>query len=218
MDYSNYAQPWQETRDKQTRIPIKANSRFFYAHYPENWELVHFEQTHKEEGKKPKKIEIPLFLPMLSSIPEEAGVNGCRAVGGRIDSSVLKAQLSNKGWRILEANQHDYIRTYPATRGTYYTSKWVKLEKVGSRILHSFDQDSFNAWRLELMASGAIQMPHPQIIKLKLIDNNRQISSLEQNQHIPEIAARLKAAQKRHTDIKKGIARLERYKSKTYDI
>lgn len=217
MDYSNFAQPWQETRDKQTRIPIKANARFFFAHFAENWELVLFE-TKPEEGKKGRRVEIPLFLPMLSTIPEEAGVNGCRTVGQRLDSSLLKAQMINKGWTIIEANQHDYLRTYPATRGTYYTTRWTTLEKVGSRILHSFSRDEFNEWRRELMDNGSIPLPHPQIVKLQLIDQNREISKLEQNQHIPEIAVKLKSAHKRHADIKKGIARIQKLKAKTYKL
>lgn len=219
MDYSNFAQPWQEKREQETRIPVKANTRFFFAHFAENWELVNFETTQKgEDGKRSKKIQVPMLLPLISSIPEQAGVNGCRTVGGRIDSSIMKAQMVETGWRIIEPNQIDYLRTYPATRGSYYTSKWTKLEKVGSRILTTFSHDDYNDWRRELMETKYISAPHPQIAKLLLIDQNREITKLEQSQHIPEIAVRLRTAQKKYTDIKKAISRIEKLGFKAYAI
>lgn len=219
MDYSNYAQPWQEKREQETRIPIKANTRFFFAHFAENWELhVFTKSTRDGESKKSKRVELPMLLPLLSSIPEQAGVNGCRVIGGRLDSSIMKAQMIESGWQILEPTRIDYLRTYPATRGTYYTSKWTKLERVGSRMLTTFQHDEYNNWRRELMLSQTISLPHPQIVRLLLIDQNREITKLEQSQHIPEIATRLKMSQKKYADINKAIDRLEKLGPDCYSI
>tara|TARA_R100001440_G_scaffold40604_1_gene60351 strand:- start:5782 stop:6423 length:642 start_codon:yes stop_codon:yes gene_type:complete len=213
MDFSNYAQPWQEKKQQQTRIPIKANDRFFFAHFAENWELVTFETTQNK-----KKVFVPMLLPLLSSIPETAGVNGCRTSGGRIDSSVMKAQMIQAGWNIIEPNQIDYLRTYPAIQGNYYTSKWTKLEKVGSRMISTFNHAEFNEWRRELMETQYISAPHPQIARLLLIDQNREITKLEQNQHIPEIAVRLKSAQNKYNGIKKAISNIEKKGVKAYSL
>ena len=65
MDYSNFSQPWEEKTATTTRIPVRANARFFFAHNPENWELKIY-RTQIQEGKKKKSVEIPMLLPVLS--------------------------------------------------------------------------------------------------------------------------------------------------------
>jgi hypothetical protein len=75
-DYSKFSQPWEQKAQVQTRIPKKANSRFLFAHNPENWELKVIDTyTTNSEGKR-KKEKIPLLLPVLSSVGETPGVNG----------------------------------------------------------------------------------------------------------------------------------------------
>ena len=177
MDYTNFSQPWEEKTQVQTRIPKKANSRFLFAHNPENWELKVFDTyTTTTDGKK-KKEKIPLLLP--------------------------------KGWTLLDPVKHDYMRVYPAHKGNYHTSKWIRLEKVGRRVIEHFDQDGFDQWRLSLMREGAINPPHPQIAGLRLIGMNRALSRLERDQHIPEVANRLKSKQEELRLTKKAIKRVE---------
>ena len=218
MDYTNFSQPWEEKTQTQTRIPKQANSRFIYAHNPENWELKVFDTyTTNTEGKK-KKEKIPLLLPILSSIPETPGVNGTRAIGGRIDSSIMRTNLQDKGWTLLDPVKHDYMRVYPAHKGNYYTSKWVRLEKVGRRVIEHFDQDGYDQWRLFLMREGVLNPPHPQIASLQLIGMNRAMSRLERDQHIPEVANRLKSKQEELRLTKKAIDRVDKLKGEAYNV
>lgn len=217
-DYSKFAQPWEEKTDVQTRIPKKANPRFFFAHNPENWELKVFEgYTMTDDGKK-KKQSIPMLLPILSSIGEVPGVNGTRAIGGRIDSSIMRTNMQDKGWTILDPARHDYLRVYPAHKGNYHTSKWIRMEKVGRRVIEHFDADAFDEWRRELVTSGAVNPPHPQIASLRLIAMNRAMSRLERDQHIPEVAGRLKAKQEELRLTKKAIERVEKYGGQAYEL
>jgi len=216
-DYSRYAQPWEQKTEVQTRIPKKANSRFFFAHNPENWELKMIEgYSMTEEGKR-KKQKTPMLLPVLSSIHEVPGVNGTRAVGSRIDSSIMRTNLLDQGWTIIDPIKHDYIRVYPAHKGNYHTSKWIRLEKVGRRVIEHFDADSFDQWRIEIMKSGVLNPPHPQIAALRLISMNRAMSRLERDQHIPEIANRLKTKQTELKNTKAAIARVEKLGRLAYE-
>ena len=216
-DYSRYAQPWEQKTEVQTRIPKKANSRFFFAHNPENWELKMIEgYSMTEEGKR-KKQKTPMLLPVLSSIHEVPGVNGTRAVGSRIDSSIMRTNLLDQGWTIIDPIKHDYIRVYPAHKGNYHTSKWIRLEKVGRRVIEHFDADSFDEWRIEIMKSGVLNPPHPQIAALRLISMNRAMSRLERDQHIPEIANRLKTKQTELKNTKAAIARVEKLGRLAYE-
>ena len=208
MNYDNMAQPWSTQAATQTRLPINSNSRYFFAHNPENWELKLFEKTTTEETKR-KKQTVPVLLPVLSSIPEEPGVNGTKSVGRHVDSGVMRTHLMDSGWTILDTGKHDYMRIYPAHKGNYHTSRWISFEKVGKRIIQKFDADSFDEWRLQLMKKGVIAVPHPQIAALKLIQMDRAISRLEREQHIPEVNARLKSKQAKYKQIKAAIARVE---------
>ena len=203
--YEKFSQPWEERQTAETRIPKRKNPRFFFAHHPENWELVIFEKYEMIDDKK-KKVSIPLLLPILSSIQEEPGVNGTRAVGGRLDSSIMRTSLVDKDWTILDPRTHDYLRVYPAHKGNYHTSKWIKLEKIGRRIIEHFDKKAFNEWRRSLIAEGHLKPPHPQIAELRLISMNRAMSRLERDQHIPEVANRLKSKQEDYKQTKKAIA------------
>lgn len=217
-DYSRFAQPWEQKTEVQTRIPKKANSRFFFAHNPENWELKMIEgYSMTEEGKR-KKQKTPMLLPVLSSIHEVPGVNGTRAVGSRIDSSIMRTNLLDQGWTIIDPIKHDYIRVYPAHKGNYHTSKWIRLEKVGRRVIEHFDADSFDEWRIEIMKSGVLNPPHPQIASLRLISMNRAMSRLERDQHIPEIANRLKTKQVELKNTKAAIARVEKLGGLAYEL
>lgn len=217
MNFDNMAQPWNNTAINKTRLPLKANSRFFLAHNPENWELKIFDTMTTIEDKK-KKISVAILLPSLSSIPETPGVNGTKTIGQHIDSGVMRTALSDNGWTILDASKHDYLRVYPAHKGNYHATRWTSFEKVGKRVIQNFDNDSYDQWRLQLMQKGIISTPHPEIASLKLIKMDRAMARLERDQHIPEVSARLKNKQMEYKQIKSAIARIEQYGVNAYAI
>lgn len=208
MNYDDMAQPWSTQAATQTRLPLKSNPRYFFAHNPENWELRLFDTIHSTDDTKKKK-QVAILLPTLSSIPEVPGVNSTKQIGNHIDSSVMRTHLQDNGWTILDANKHDYMRIYPAQKGNYHTSRWTSFEKVGNRIIQKFDADGYDQWRLELMQKGVINPPHPEIASLKLIKMDRAMSRLERDQHIPEVSARLKTKQTEYRQIKAAIQRVQ---------
>ncbi len=187
---------------------MKGNAKYFLAHNPENWELRVFDKYNTEDGKR-KRYTVAVLLPVLSSIPEVPGVNGTKAVGKHLDSGLMRTTLRDNGWTILDAAKHDYLRIYPAMKGNYHTSKWISLERVGKRIIEHFDSDGFDEWRLQLMQTGVINTPHPQIASLRLISMDRAMSRLERDQHIPEVANRLKSKQTQYKHTKAAIKRIE---------
>lgn len=208
MNFDNFAQPWSAQQQQQTRVPMKSNPKYFLAHNPENWELRVFDKYSTDEGKR-KRYTVAILLPVLSSIPEVPGVNGTKAVGKHLDSGLMRTTLRDNGWTILDAAKHDYLRIYPAIKGNYHTSKWIRLEKVGKRIIEHFDSEGYDEWRLQLMQTGVIDTPHPQIAALRLISMDRAMSRLERDQHIPEVANRLKNKQVQYKHTKAAIARIE---------
>ena len=212
-DYTKFAQPWEQKTQVQTRIPVAANSQFFYAHNPENWELKMFDSTDKKSKK-----QIPVLLPVLSTMSETPGVNGTRAIGGNVDSTIMRTNLQNQGWTILNKKKHDYLTVYPAHKGNYHTSKWLTMEKVGMRIIEHFDNAGFDQWRLQLMQNGDLELPHPKIAELRLITMSRALSRLERDQHIPEVLARLKTKQTEYKNTKQAIERIKKLGKRAYEI
>jgi hypothetical protein len=206
MDYTDYAQPWQTQQRQAVRLPTRANNRFFYKHHPKNWELYHFEIENKTSKKTTEPALRAVWLPKLSSHHETAGVNGSRMSGGRIDSSISRTRLGDSGWQLLPPEKHDYLRQYPCRNGVYWADRFTKLENLGGDLVQSFDYDEFARWRAELMAAGHLALPHETFLKRQINLNARRINRIARDQHIPEIAAKLKALQDLEKDMKSAMA------------
>lgn len=218
MDYSSLSQPWQAQQQKSRKIPLKRSASYFYAHHPENWEVVIYTKKSKSKDSE-ETINVPILLPVLSSIIEEAGVNGVRMNGSMIDSSVLQTRMKKSGWEMLDPEAYDYMRVYPAINGGYfYSNKFTKIENLAGRIIKTFNNEEYNQFRLKLMKDKHLSLPHSAIIQLMLIDQNRIILGLEQKQHTPEGANRLKQAYADHKNIEDAAARIKKLKEKAYVI
>ena len=68
------------------------------------------------------------------------------------------------------------------------------------------------------MRDGVLNPPHPQIASLRLISMNRAMSRLERDQHIPEVANRLKSKKAELDLTKKAIKRVEDLGSGAYNV
>lgn len=209
MDYSNYAHAWTEQKENSLTLPIKANFSFMYKHHPRNWELEYF---------KSGKTTIPLFIPLLNRHLEKAGVNGVRLRGKKIDASLATAQAIERGWNILHPRDNDYLRIYPARGGSYYDTKFNKIENLAGEIIKTFDKQGFKKWRKELVAKGKIAIPHPEILKRKIVDLRRRIERHTRSQHIPEVAEKLKFLQKTIDDMKTAIDNLTKKGVQCYEF
>lgn len=217
MNYKDIAQPWQTTAQQQITLPTRNNNRFFYKHHPKNWEIYYFE-TEEKTGKKTETIQKPVWLPELHVHHETPGVNGTRGFTNNPDSGLARTRLVDKGWTIINPAQHDYLRKYPARKGSYWADKFTTLENIGGELVKSYRHDLFAAWRLELMKNGVLQLPHKTFIQRQMIDVQRRIERHTRNQHIPEIAAKLKGLQDLHNDMKLALKDLEENKGGHYEL
>jgi len=187
------AQPWSENKATRQVLPLKRNSRFFFIHNPKNWELYRFERG--------KKI-IKCLLPSFSSLRVTAGTNGIRENGAAPDSAVTRTRYNDQGVKVLNPNDHDYLRVYECRKGAYYTDKWTKIEIIGNTPVFTYDHAGFAEFRRELVLNGHIKPPHPAFMKLMLINTQRIIDKYSLDQHIPERAIKLKAKQEDYKAIK----------------
>ena len=217
MNYEDIAQPWQTTAKQQVTLPTRSNNRFFYKHHPKNWELHYFE-TEEKTGKTTKTVRKAVWLPELHVHHETPGVNGTRGFSNNPDSGLTRTRLVDKGWTIINPAQHDYLRKYPARRGSYWADKFTTLENIGGELVKSYRHDLFADWRLELMQKGVLQLPHKTFIQRQMMDVQRRIERHTRNQHIPEIAAKLNGLQDLHKDMKLALQDLEKNRGGHYEL
>ncbi len=205
MKLNSLSQPWQIKKETNSRLNLRANSRFIWMHHPKNWELVSF----TEEGEKRSKT-IYLLLPVFTTLVTTDGVNEVRSNGKHADDSVAQARYRNAGLTILDPLKYNYLVTYPAKHGTYYTDRFEVLEQVGNVIVKDYDYDAFNVFRRELMKQKVFNLPHQHFIRLMMIDNRRSIDKYIKDQHIPENAVKLTKHQNIDKNLKQAIRNIEK--------
>jgi len=206
MDFSTLAQPWAKSNSNNTRrIPLKSNSIFYYVAHPAHLEFLEVEIPHKGKGKTKT---ISTFIPRFATESIRAGINGVRQIRGDVgDAGSRIGQLQQEGFTVLDFNQHDYMRTYPAQDGgTYYAPKWSKIQTIAGRVIRDFDHQGFLFWRLELITKGLAPAPHDVFIDLMIRDFEKVPTRWASRLHEPVAKAqfemqsskleRMKAAQK----------------------
>ena len=212
MKLNSLSQPWQQTKESNNRLNIRANSRFLWMHHPKNWELVSFDEA-TEKGKK----TIHLLLPTFTTLVATDGVNEVRSNGKRPDDSVTRARFYNQGLTILDPIKYDYLVMYPAKNGTYYTDKFEILESIGGTIVKDYDRKGFNQFRRNLMRNKVFDLPHSHFIKLMIVDNRRSIDKYIKDQHIPENAVKLLKHQNIDKSLKIAMRNIERKGYEVYE-
>ena len=199
MDYSNIAQPWAQPSGQAPRLPVRGNFPLFLKHHGKSWRFEYL--TIKGKGKAKDK-RIGVWLPDIQTEYERPGVNGIRTDGRNIDISLRQANLNKDGYVVILPHQVDYLRVYPAQGGKYYTTKFFKLENVSGELMKSLDREEWAKFRIKLILDGIIRLPHPTIMERIRIQRARHIDRYVRQQHIPELAGKMKAIQ----DEVKGMA------------
>lgn len=195
MSYNDIAQPWQPNkRSAQKRIPKKANSSWLYMHHPTQWSLEYVADGKKKEKK-------PIFLPVFSRLIFKPGVNGCSGTEEAPDTRLARLQAIDRGNTLIDPEQHDYLRIYPALGGELTLNKWQKIENLGGKIFFTGDDEGFREWRKSLVSDGTIKPPHEQIL-LGIIRKQQEIIIMHQSKpHIPSAVKEETAAQKKMADM-----------------
>jgi hypothetical protein len=180
-------QPWQAASHNTSLLPTVGNQPFWYAHHPSSWKLLQI-----GTGKKKKNV----WIPQLTAIQLRAGVNGVRGQAPHLDTSLMRAQLANDGWTILDPAHHDYLRIYPCQGGGHlHLDKNIKLEVLAGHLIKDKSSVSgeLEQWSLELVVSGQLRAPHEHFLRLLIQRQKKIIPRHLQNQHIPEVMEKLKA-------------------------
>lgn len=190
MDYSSIAQPWAQPSGQTPRLPVRANFPIFLKHHGKGWRFEYL--TIKGKGKAADKT-IGAWLPNIQLEYERPGVNGIRTDGRNIDSTLRQANLNKEGYTTILPHQADFLRVYPAQNGKYYTTKFFKLENIAGELIKTLDKEAWAQFRIQLILDGVIRQPHPTILERIRIQRARHIDRYIRQQHIPELAAKMKA-------------------------
>ena len=192
------------------------NARFFFRHWPREWEV-------EEVDGKPK------WLPRLSPHILRAGSGNIRTLSPgeahlphrAYESAVMNAR--REGWVYFDPDEEvpseflpqgvprgGYLRGLDCVSrsggpGTRWVTAWTVPVKTlpGERQLWSFDREGFNRWRAHLVESGAVEAPDPNVMKRYLSRISRHISRNKSKpipadlraERVEKIANRLSAAE-----------------------
>lgn len=204
-------QPWQATNTTSSLLPTMGNDPFWYAHHPSSWHLMTI-----GTGKKKRHV----FVPSLASIQIKAGVNGVRGQSPNLDTSLLRASMTNDGWQILDPQRHDYMRVYPCRNGKLHVDKNIGIEVLAGRVImdKSSVAEALDEWCLELIRQGQINPPHEHFLKLIIQTQRKTIPRHLQNQHIPEVMEKLKAHKAKLAAMEKALADYKKNGLAVYDL
>ena len=195
MSYDNISQPWQAAKTStKKRIPKQANSSWRFIHHPTSWTLEYV-----KDGKK--KTKKPIWLPKFSRLVLKPGANGVSGTEDAIDTRLARLQVIDNGCTIIDPEQFDYLRVYPAIGGTLTVSKWTKIENLGGRVFMKGDDAAFAEFRREIVAKKVIDLPHEQIIAGLMMKQQEMITMHSSKPHIPQAVKNKTTAEQKLADM-----------------
>lgn len=217
------AQPWapQANNNQQLVLPTRANWPLFAKWWPANWIWQVFEITETIPGKgnaKDKTVtkSVGMFIPEIEFEQIRPGVNGVRQIRNEIgDVSNRIADLQREGWVYLDPKRFDYIRTYPARNGNYFTDKFTEIRVLANRVIKTYDRQAFNRWCVELLVNNNLGYVEPQFWELMIRDYAQRPQRLVNRQHLPEIKAKIDQYNRELDQMREFVAA---YKSDGLDI
>jgi hypothetical protein len=213
-DFNSIAQPWSMAAPTQNKLPVNPDHPFYYKHWPANWEFGY------SEYKKGKKTELkPVFYPSITMERVVPGVNGVSQLQGEIgDPGSRLGRLQQKGYTILDPNNFDYLRVYPAKYGgKRHSSKWETFRVLAGQVVTEFNTKEFNKWRVGLIVDGYIQLPDSHFLELIILSQKRISERLIASQHLPEIRKKLDAEYKRISDMELAMKDIKECGHKYYE-
>ena len=199
--FSEISQPWSMSAPGAQTLPIDPNHPFYYRHWPAAWD---FKLIEISKGKK--KVSLPVFIPSVDMERVVPGVNGVHQIQGEIgDPSSRMGKLRQQGHIVLEPNQYDYMRVYPAKyNGKHHAPKWAGFRVLAGQVIRSFDQQAFDTWKIKLIVDGVIPIIDDHFVELKIIEASKLPDRLIPSQHLPEVKKELDKAYKLIEDMQKA--------------
>ena len=203
MKLNTLSYPWSEARKSEKKLKIKSNRPFIFVHNPQNWELIY---TSSEDKRKKEK---PLLVPNFSVLRLEPGINNVQLSGSKISINRAVADAQENGFTIIDPEDYNYIKVFPALGGKYYCDIFTSFEQIGSSLITNFDHQSFNDFRRKLILDKVISLPHKHFIRLLLSDNLKIITKYSSSLHNPNHEALHNKAVKVDNDLKFFMKQIE---------
>lgn len=208
MKMNKYGHAWSNTIETSKRLRLETKQRFIYFHNPRNWEIAEF-----KDGKK----SYHLLLPSLNQLVLEAGINNVRAYGKNIDSSYAITTLQQQGCTVLDPSKIDYMVSYEVIGGKHYTDKFTIIEEIAGSVILSYDHESFNEFRRDLVLKGIIKPPHDHFVRLILRRNSTLLNRLSSKLHNPSAKARYDKAESFEKQVKQASELIKKQGVKAYE-
>ena len=187
-------QPWtgRQRNPEEFRINLNANAPFFYMHSPLSWEYEDSEDT---------------WLPVLSELTEEAGVNGVQQNGKVSDSTYARVHFMDQGYTILDYSELKYLARYKCRAGGYYYCDiHARPKDIAGHVIWTLDRKAYNKWRKSLVEEGYIEQVDPDICDMLTDRFQKRLRRLFREQHIPEIKAKMDTIKERVEKMNKATA------------
>ena len=189
-------QPWtgRQRDPEEYRINMTPNAPFYYMHNPLSWEYCD---------------EMDSWLPVLSQLSEEAGVNGVQQSGRGADSTHARVHFMDEGYTILDYTELGYLTRYRCrTGGYYYCDIHARPKDISGHVIWTLDTEQHNAFKKALLDNGYIDMVDPDICDMLTDRFQKRLRRLFREQHIPEIKAKMDTIQARVEKMKKATAKI----------
>ena len=198
-------EPWLGPMDPggDRGINVRPNAPYYLMTHPHCWDLVVAEDGTAE------------WLPQLSKLLEEPGVQGVRMMpGGGADSSIARTHAMDKGFFVLPRELGYLVRHRTRSGGYHYTGSWGNYKDIAGKIIWKPDVDAYNDFRRNLLKERIIAPPDPDVLEMHKEREERRIDRLASQQHIPEMLAKIERTRETLRAIDTATAALEPPKPK----
>jgi hypothetical protein len=141
---------------KDGRLPTNdVNTRFYLTLAPLKWELV-------------KDGDDFFLLPILGTLPIQAGVNGMKMRrGGGVDDSAVKAKLRDELQIVILELDYDggYLQEWTNKSGkSYFTDRWTSPKNIGGKLRWDYDRKGILDFRKKLVEEKMIGIPDVMVV------------------------------------------------------
>ena len=164
---------------------------FTFISSPGSWERLDLEAAGVPETDRAGRWE---WVPRLKKFHHRPGVNGVSARAGGLGRAL--GEYREKGWTVIDPEHgpdgRSYVQRIRTRRGFRFADVWTSYVPVGiGRVAPRFDDLGFLQWRRELVRSGVVKTPPPEVLEGAVELVQREISRLEARAHLPHIQERI---------------------------
>ena len=141
---------------KDGRLPTNdTNTKFYLTLAPLKWDLV-------RDGEE------FLLLPVLGTLPIQAGVNGMKMQkGGGVNDTNVKARMRSELQLVILELDYDggYLQEWTNRSGQpYFTDRWTTPKNIGGKLRWEYDRKGILDFRKKLVEEKMIGIPDVMVV------------------------------------------------------